>query len=161
MGRFVLITCLFFFFLSPPSLSMTREGRIGVGFSNQLTGDFSALSLKLQHTKAFATSTLLGLSTRDDEGGHGIGLKFHQLFLLEPRLNVYGALLTAWNYQEVPGRNESGIQLEFTLGTEFSFEGLNSLGFSCEVGISLFDQNGFVMEITGRDFLSAGIHFYL
>ena len=140
---------------------MTREGRIGVGFTNQLFDNLAALSLKLQHTKAFAMSALLGLSTRENEGGHGIGLKFHQLFLVEPRLNVYGALLTAWNYQELPGENESGVQLDFTLGTEFSFEGLDSLGFSCEVGISLFNENGFVMEIVGRDFLTAGIHFYL
>jgi hypothetical protein len=48
-----------------------------------------------------------------------------------------------------------------TLGTEFSFEGLESIGFSFEFGISINKLDDVRIQTTGNNFVTAGVHFYL
>ena len=47
------------------------------------------------------------------------------------------------------------------MGSEFSFAGLSSLGFSVEFGLSLNKVDEFVVETVGDNFIVAGAHFYL
>jgi len=57
--------------------------------------------------------------------------------------------------------SESGFQVDVTLGSEFSFRGLESLGFSLEFGVSLNKLSDFVVETVGNNYLVSAVHFYL
>lgn len=141
--------------------AVNRMGRLGVGVSNQLSNDLSSLSFKLQKSQSFAFGGVLGLSTDDNHGGHGFGVKAYKIFYDEPQLNFYGSVLGALISKKIGGESDSGFQIDFTFGSEFHFTGLYSLGLSFEFGISLNKMDEFVIETVGDHFVSAGIHFYL
>ena len=57
---------------------------------------------------------------------------------------------------------ENGYQVDGTLGSEFSFQGLESLGFSFEFGISFNKYQGESrIQTIGVNFIQSAIHFYL
>jgi hypothetical protein len=141
--------------------AMDRRSRLGVGYSNQLQSDLPAVSFKLQRSKAFAMGGLLGISTDDNGGGYGAGLKFYRNIFDEPQLTFYAALMGALLNQKRPAGDKSGFQADLSLGSEFSFAGLDSLGFSLEFGVSFHKIDEFIVETVGRNFLVAGVHFYL
>ncbi|MBT3584923.1 MAG: hypothetical protein HN509_08450 [Halobacteriovoraceae bacterium] len=138
-----------------------RRGRLGVGLNNQLKNDLPSISFKLQKSKSFAFGGLLGLSTDDSNGGFGAGLKVYRNLFDEPQLNFYTALMGALLKEKSAGVEQSGFQVDLTLGSEFHFAGLTSLGFSFEFGVSFNKLDDFVAETTGSHFVVAGIHFYL
>ena len=55
----------------------------------------------------------------------------------------------------------TGFQLDLTMGSEFNFAGLDSIGFSFEFGVSVYQLTDFIFETVGNNFIVAGIHFYL
>ena len=150
-----------------PSLTWGADlrGRLGVGLSNQLANGLPAISMKLQSSKTFAVGAILGL--RADEAGtnYGTGIKLYRIIFDEPQLNFYLAgLFASENYLTTADKLEQGYQVDGTMGTEFHFTGLESLGFSVEFGLSLRkgdDQGGSSFETLGDNFLKAGVHFYL
>jgi hypothetical protein len=138
--------------------------RLGVGLSNQLGNDIPALSLKIQQSKTFALGGLLGFNSDQDHTLYGAGLKLYRIIFDEPQLNFYmSGLLASLNY--IDGTStKTGYQLDGTLGSEFHFSGLESIGFSFEFGVSVRNANadrGAVFQTLGDNFLKAGIHFYL
>lgn len=161
MNRTMLCILTFITFAAPTH-AIERRGRLGVGFSNQLMIDAPAISFKIQKSRSFSFGGLLGLSTDSDNGGFGAGLKFHKILFDEPQLNFYSSLLGAYikdNSALNDGR--SGFQFDLTLGTEFSFVGLQSLAFSLEFGLSMHKLNEFVIETTSGGLVVAAVHFYL
>lgn len=160
-----LISCIVLFsfiFLSSNAQSADRRGRLGVGMTNQLLNDLPAISFKLQRSKSFAFGGVLGYSNEDAGGGHGAGLKVYRIMFDEPQLNFYAAGLAALVKKSTSASTEvEGFQVDLTLGSEFSFAGLASLGFSFEFGVSLNKLTDFVVETTGSHFVVSGIHFYL
>lgn len=145
-----------------PLMAVERPGRLGIGFSNQLKTDLPALSFKIQRSRSFAFGAMLGLSTDDNSGGLGAGVKIYRILFDEPQLNFYTSLLGAF-LKDNNGINtsESGFQFDLTLGSEFSFVGLQSLGFSVEFGLSMNKINDFVVETTAGGLVIAAVHFYL
>jgi len=144
-----------------PLNAMERVGRLGLGMTNQLQSGLPALSFKLQKSKEMAFGALLGLDTADS-GGYGAGVKMYRNIFDEPQLNLYAAALAALTNQKTPGgADQSGFQVDMTMGSEFSLTGLNSLGFSFEFGVSFHKVNDFSISTTGHNFITAGIHFYL
>ena len=141
--------------------AIDRRGRLGVGMNDQLKVGLPALSFKLQKSKSFAIGGVIGYSTDDNGGGHGAGLKLYRVLFDEPQLNFYGSLLGAMIKKNSPGNEQSGFQVDVTLGSEFSFTGLTSLGFSFEFGVSLNKLDDFVVETVGNHFVVSSIHFYL
>ncbi len=137
-----------------------RKGRIGLGFSNQLKIDVPAISLKIHQGKSFAMGGLLGINTGDD-GGHGVGFKAYSLIYDEPQLNFYLSFLGALLSDKTNGESKSGFQTDLTFGSEFSFSGLESIGFSFEFGVSLNKIQEVEIETTANHFVTAGVHFYL
>jgi len=135
--------------------------KLGVGVSNQLLNDIPAISLKLQKSREVAIGALLNMSTDDTRGGMGAGIKVFRIIFEEPQLNFYASGLGGIIKQKVESISKTGFQFDFTLGSEFSFQGLQSLGFSFEVGVSLNKINNFVIETTGQSFVTGAIHFYL
>ena len=141
--------------------AMDRIGRLGAGVSNQLYGDTPAISFKLQKSRSFAFGGLIGMDTSKD-GGMGAGLKIYRNFFDEPQLNFYGSVLGAYlNNKRTNLEDQTGFQFDFTLGSEFSFTGLQSLGFAFEFGVSLNKLDDFKVQTVGDSFLVMMAHFYL
>ncbi|MGZ3692401.1 MAG: hypothetical protein ACXVLQ_06740 [Bacteriovorax sp.] len=147
--------------LSAPSMAFDKVNRLGLGMSNQLKNDFPALSFKMQKNRSFAVGGLFGISSNPDNGGYGVGLKVYRNLFDEPQLNFYFAGMGALIDNKVNRTNYSGFQFDLSLGSEFHFTGLNSLGFSFEFGASAFKKKDFVFQTLGNNFIVSAIHFYL
>jgi hypothetical protein len=158
------ILCLFLLVVifSPSVQALERRGRLGLGFNNQLATDLPALSFKLQRSRSFAFGGMVGLSTDDHNGGMGAGLKIYRILFDEPQLNFYTSLMGGYlKDKNGPGSSRTGFQFDLTLGSEFSFAGLQSLGFSLEFGVSMNKLDDFVVETTAGGMIIAAVHFYL
>lgn len=159
--RVLKATLMLLLTLCTSAYGMERVGRLGAGVSNQLMGDLPAVSFKLQRSRSFAFGGLLGMDTAND-GGMGAGLKIYRNFFDEPQLNFYGSLLGAYlSDKRTTGEDQTGFQFDVTLGSEFSFTGLQSLGFAFEFGVSLNKLDDFVIETVGDSFIVMMAHFYL
>lgn len=154
---FYLFTLLF---SSAYAYSDERKGRLGIGFSNQLKIDVPALSVKIHQGKSFALGGLFGINT-GDEGGYGAGLKMYNLIYDEPQLNFYLSFLGALLSDKTNGASDNGFQTDLTFGSEFSFSGLESIGFSFEFGVSINKIREVEVETTANHFVTAGVHFYM
>jgi len=147
--------------LSPSALAMERSGRLGIGFANQMANSLPTISFKLQRSKSFSFGGQIGYSNDDNGGGSAAALKLYRNFFDEPHLTFFGSVLGGMISRNTAGSTESGFQVDITLGSEFSFPGLESLGFSLEFGASFNKINDFVVESVGNNFLVSAVHFYL
>jgi hypothetical protein len=141
--------------------AMERINRLGIGTSNQLSNDLKAISFKIQKSRSLALGGVVGVNTDDYSGGHGFGLKLYRNIFDEPQLNFYSSALFGLISEKRIGADESGFQIDLTLGSEFSFQGLQSLGFSFEFGFSMNNMDDFKIQSAGYNFITAGIHFYI
>ena len=144
-----------------PVNAVERISRLGLGMTNQLQSGTPGLSFKIQRSKGFALGGIIGYDSSDIDGGYGVGLKLYRNFFDEPQLNFYGAVTTALINKKTTTTDQSGFELDLTLGSEFSFAGLQSLGFSFEFGVSMNKLDDFVIETVGDHFIVSAIHFYL
>ena len=145
-----------------PAFALNKTGRLGVGFSNQLVNDIPTLSLKIQQNRYFAIGGLLGFRSNQDATLYGAGLRVYRLIFEEQLLNFYMAgTLASLSYEE-DNKAKSGYEVDGTFGTEFHFEGIESIGFSFEFGFSYNrGPNGRSFETLGNNFLKSAVHFYL
>ena len=143
------------------SYALDKINRLGLGMSNQLHNDFPALSFKIQKNRSFALGGIAGLSTDAVNGGHGVGLKLYRNIFDEPQLNFYIAGMGAIISNKVNSTSYSGFQFDLSLGSEFHFTGLSSIGFSFEFGASAYKKQEFVFQTLGNNFIVSAIHFYL
>jgi len=141
------------------------RGRLGIGASNQLANDLPALSFKIQRYKTFALGGILGFRSNEEATLYGVGVKFYRIIFDEPQLNFYLAgLFASESFLDEQRQVQSGYQVDGTLGTEFHFAGLESIGLSFEMGISARNVDplgGASIETLGDQFLKAAFHFYL
>jgi hypothetical protein len=164
MHRNIYLTLVAFLLLlnAPATQAMERFARLGVGFTNQLRNDLPAISFKIQRSKSFALGGQFAYSNDETKGGYAAGLKLYRNLFDEPHLTFYGSVLAAViSRNRSASESVSGFQFDFTLGSEFSFPGLDSLGFSVEFGASLNKLDDFVVETVGDSFLVSAVHFYL
>lgn len=152
-----LILCLFIFNISSV-YSLNLTGRLGMGMSNQLANGLPAISFKVQNSASSGYGGLIALDSNTDNTDYGIGLKGYRLLFDEPHLNFYfsgmGALLKK--------NDQSGYQIDGTMGSEFHIPGIESIGFSFEFGLSFNKvENKRHFETAGYQFVTAGVHFYL
>lgn len=162
MKYLFLISLLF----STTAFSADLRGRMGIGASNQLANDIPAISLKVQQSKTFALGGLLGFESDQDNTIYGAGVKFYRIIFDEPQLNFYmaGLLATLTYLDNEEDKVKSGYQIDGTLGSEFHFSGLESIGFSFEFGISARNadaEGGTTIQTLGDQFIRAAVHFYL
>lgn len=143
------------------SYSELRRGRMGVGFTNQLMIDTPALSFRVLKSRKFGFQGIAALDTSDD-GGYGVGIKAFNYIFDEPNLAFYTSLLGAIVNQKENGEDNSGYQVDFGLGTEFSIPQVESIGFSFEFGISVNKiEDDVTIQTNANHILTAGVHFYL
>lgn len=154
-----LVLCIWAF----PALALNKTGRLGVGLSNQLVNDLPALSLKIQQNRYFAIGGLLALRSNEDNTLYGAGLRVYRVIFEEALLNFYMAgTLASLSYEDEQNKSKSGYQVDGTFGTEFHIEGIESIGFSFEFGVSYnHGPNGRSFETLGNNFLKSAVHFYL
>ena len=122
------------------------------------------LSLKLQRNRSTAFGGFFGLDSSDDGSHYALGLKYYRLIYEEPQLNFYGAFSAATftYFDEADDETESGNQVDGLFGAEFNFQGLESIGFSFEFGVSMYNYEGDShIATTGYNFIRSAIHFYL
>ncbi len=159
------VTISLFLFLEmligPTALAVDRRYRLGLGMTSQLKNELPSLSFKLQRTRSFALGGLLGYSSDSNRGGHAAGLKLYRNLFNEPQLSFYGAMMAAILQEKTATRDQSGFQVDLSLGSEFHFTGLKSLGFSLEFGVSLNKIDDFIIETIGNNFVVSAVHFYL
>lgn len=160
MNKFFLI--LVILLLSKPLLAQTKTGRMGIGMSNQLINDLPALSLKIQQNRLYSIGGLLAIRSNEDNTLYGAGLKLYRIIFQEEQLNFYMAGTFASLSYEDDKKAKTGYQVDGTMGSEFHFQGLDSIGFSFEFGVSVNrGPHGSSIETMGQNFLKAAIHFYL
>jgi hypothetical protein len=143
------------------SYGLERIGSLGVGMTNQVQNNLPSISFKLQRSRRFAIGGLLGFNNDDTGGGHAAALKIYRNLIDEPQLVFFGSVLAGMIKQKVATVETSGFQVDITMGSEFSFSGLQSLGFSFEFGVSLNKMDDFIIETVGHSFIVSSIHFYL
>jgi hypothetical protein len=105
----------------------------------------------------------VGFNVNQERTLYGAGVKFYRIIYDEPQLNFYLAgLLASQNYLD-DNRTVNGFQMDGTLGTEFHFSGLESIGFSFEFGFSARSvaPGGTSFQTLGDQMLTAAVHFYL
>ena len=159
--KVILLSFIALLFFISNANAVDRRGRLGVGFSNQLKSDIPAVSFKLQRSQAFALGGQIGYNNDEADGGHGAALKLYRNIFQEPQLVFYGSVLGGIIEKKTNSVAESGFQFDFALGSEFSFTGLNSIGFSFEFGISMNKLDDFIIETIGNNFVVSQVHFYL
>jgi hypothetical protein len=156
---------LLFIFYNSSVFGADLRGRLGIGASNQLANELPAISFKIQRHKTFALGGILGFKSNEEATLYGVGVKFYRIIFDEPQLNFYMAgLFASENFLNDQREVESGYQIDGTLGTEFHFTGLESVGLSFEMGISARNvdpRGGASIETLGDQFLKAAFHFYL
>jgi hypothetical protein len=105
---------------------------------------------------------LLGFRSGEDATTYGAGLKIYRVIFEEERLNFFMSGTLATLAYEENEKAKSGYQFDGTLGTEFHLEGIESIGFSFEFGVSYNKgPEGRRFETLGNNFLKAAVHFYL
>lgn len=150
--------------MSNTTYALSLMGRLGVGMSDHLSTNMKTLSLKLQNSRVSALGGSFGIDTSEDGSFYALGLKYYQLIYEEPQLNFYSAAgANIFTYKdEEEDATASGYQLDGLFGSEFSFQGLESIGFSFEFGVSVYNIDEETHIATaGHNFLKSAIHFYL
>jgi hypothetical protein len=158
MSKILLVLLL----TSSSAWALNKSGRMGLGLSNQLVNDLPALSLKIQQNRYFAIGGLLAFRSNEDNTLYGAGLRVYRMIFEEDLLNFYMAgTLASLSYEE-NNKAKSGYQFDGTMGTEFHIQGIESIGFSFEFGISYNKgPEGRSLETLGNNFLKSAVHFYL
>ena len=140
--------------------AIDRRGRLGIGLSNELSLDVPLFSFKLQKSRSFALGGIIGFDTAKETGSSSAGLKLYHNIFQEPQLHFYSAFLGATSKKK--SDLDNNIHFNLTLGREFSFAGLQSLGFSTEVGICFDKSDELTIKTAGNNtFLIGSVHFYL
>ena len=145
------------------SWGMNKVGRLGIGMSQQLANDLPSISLKIQQSRYYALGGIFAFDGDSDRTLYGAGLRIFRLIFEEQLLNFYAAgTVASLSFEDTDKKARSGYQLDGALGTEFHFEGIESIGFSFEFGASMVkDQDGQTFKTLGNNFLKSAVHFYL
>lgn len=139
-------------------------GRLGIGMSNQLESEMQLISFKLQRNRSSALGGVFGIDSSTEGFNYAVGLKMYKYIYEEPQLNFYSALAgNLFTYEDqTTGNTDQGYQVDGTFGAEFSFQGLESVGFSFEFGVGLSKNQGKThFKTIGHNILLSAVHFYL
>lgn len=147
-----------------PSMAQARDlqGRLGLGYNAQFAnyresnGSVPAAAVKYAFTKDIAMEGVVGIATTKPNNSV-LGFKLFKNVFFENNLNFYFMAAAAL----VSANSKSGADFQSGFGTEFFIPGLESVGFSMEVGADLTNITGsFVFRTLGASFLHAGMRFY-
>jgi hypothetical protein len=154
-----------FLLLTQQAYAMNLVGRLGIGYTNQVVTGIDAISLKLQRNRANAFGAIMGVDSSSESSNYALGLKMYRVIYDEPQLNFYSAfsgIFFTYQDPEDTDQTENGHQLDAAFGTEFSMQGLESIGFSFEFGLGMNKYNGSTnISTVGYGVFTSAVHFYL
>ncbi|MBT4761027.1 MAG: organic solvent tolerance protein [Bdellovibrionaceae bacterium] len=138
--------------------SKDLTSRLGVGFSDNLSETLPSLYVKYYSSMETAFSASLGVDTKKDQSKFGFLAKVYRTIFMEDNLNFYMGAGAGLLSQEEAGTNSSGFELNGFAGVEFFLPGLDSLGFSVEMGMGVSSPaSGTRFRTIGQ---TAGVVFY-
>ncbi len=154
--KFIIISL--FLVYSPMGMSKDLTSRLGVGFTDSFSESLPSLYVKYYSSLETAFSAALGVDTKKDESRFGFLAKVYRTIFMEDNMNFYMGAGAGLLSQEVAGSNSSGFELNGFAGTEFFLPGLDSIGFSFEMGVGVSSpSSGTRFRTLGG---SAGAVFY-
>lgn len=135
--------------------------RLGVGYKNQFSSDLPGLAMQYYPGADLGLSGVLGVDTEKDHSRFGMMAKIHRIVFHEENLHFYMGAGAGIVSLETSSSNQSGFELGGFAGTEFFFSGLDNLGFSFEMGVSVTSMSNSVRFRTfGDSPIRAGMTFY-
>ncbi len=162
MRRIVFLLVFSASLLGPQSvMAVDLANRLGVGYSDQLSSELPAMTVRYYPNARTGFSLAVGVNTRNQFSTFGALGKIYRIIFTENNMNFYvggGAGLLS---VETAGVNNSGFELMGFLGGEFFFSGLENLGFTFEAGVGIrSDSDGTLFRTIGDHPLKGGIIFY-
>ncbi len=161
MRHFLIMMFLFAFCAPLHAKDMAK--RLGVGYSDQfgVSGGLPSLAVRYYPSTDLAVGAALGVDTEKDSSKFGFSAKIMRIIFHEDNLNFYLGASGGLISREVAGDNDSGFDLAGFGGAEFYMPGLDSLGFSFEMGVGVASISSEVRFRTIGDHpLRAGMIFY-
>lgn len=161
-----MLKLLSFFFLlcsASQAWALNSMGRLGVGITNHLGSDLQAISVKVQKARSLAIGGHFAVKASADTSLYALGGKLYRNIYEEPQLNFYGVMeATLLTYETQSEEVRQGYLLGAGFGSEFSLQGLESLGLSFEFGMALSKtSDDSQLETTGNHIIKSAVHFYL
>ena len=146
---------------SQSSFSKSLTNRLGVGYKNQFSIDMPAIAAQYYPSEKIGISGAIGLDTLEDQSRFGFMARLHRIIFQEDNLNFYMGTGLGFVSQEIGQVTTSGFELQGFIGTEYFFQGLDSLGFTFEAGVGVSSlQDNVRFKTFGHHPLLAGIIFY-
>lgn len=138
-------------------------GRLGIGMSNNLPTGMETISLKLQRNSSTAMGAAFGMDNSPDGSLYALGVKMYRIIYDEPQLNFYSSFDgTIFTYFNTAKDVKQGNKISGTFGTEFMFQGIESVGFSFEFGLGVQNYNDETrIKTFGYNIIQSAVHFYL
>lgn len=148
-----------------PGISKDLSNRLGVGYSSQFaTPDNSELpSITVQYYPRadLGFSAALGVDTNESNSKFGFMAKMYRIIFTEDNMNFYMGAGASLLSVENAGTTTSGFELNGFAGAEFFLTGLESIGFSFEMGVGIVSVSDQVRFRTIGDHpMRAGMVFY-
>ena len=132
-----------------------------MGYTNQGAIDLPSMAVRYYPNEGLGLAAGIGIDTEKDASKFGFFGKLFKLIFSEENMHFYMGSGASILSQEVSGKNNSGFGLSGFAGGEFFFSGLDSLGFSFEMGVSVTSISSEVRFRTVGDHpIKAGITFY-
>ncbi len=145
-----------------PSFAKDLTNRVGLGFKNQFGVDLPGVAAQYYPSKELGVAAVVGIDTQKNSSKFGATGKIFRIIFEEDRMNFYMGASAGLLSQELAGVNNSGFELGGYAGGEFFFQGLDSLGFSFELGVGITSlADGVRFRTVGDSPVRAGIIFYL
>jgi hypothetical protein len=159
----LIIISTFVFISSLNANATSLIGRLGIGMSNNLPSGMETLSLKLQRNSSVALGGVFGMDNSPDGSLYAIGLKMYRIIYDEPQLNFYSSFDgTMFTYFDSAKDVKQGNRISGTFGSEFMFQGIESVGFSFEFGLGIENyQDETHIKTMGYNVIQSAVHFYL
>lgn len=147
------------------TLAKDLTNRLGVGYTDQFsTTDGSSLpSVAVQYFPRadLGFSAALGVDTNESNSKFGFMAKMYRILFTEDNMNFYMGAGAALLSEETGSSTSSGFEINGFGGGEFFFDGLESVGFSFEMGVGIVSVSSQVRFRTIGDHpMRAGIIFY-
>lgn len=135
--------------------------RLGVGFKNQSSVELPGIALQYWPGSELGLSASLGLDTQTNNSKFNAMAKIYRVIFPEDNLNFYMGAGAGMLSVETVGKNESGFELLGFAGVELFIPGLESVGWSFEMGTAITSKSsGTGFRTFGDSPLRAGAIFY-
>lgn len=162
LTSFVRLNLLSLFFLGAiSSQAKDLTNRLGVGYSDNFHVTLPSLAVRYYPNPQLGVSASLGVDTKENDSKFGFMARIYRIIFMEDNLNFYMGAGAGLISQETQASNNSGFELAGFAGAEFFFTGLDSLGFTFEMGVAV---SSVASETRFRTFgdhpIKGGIIFY-